>query len=183
MENKEGFEILFLHTFILASEFCPLARGRAREDHQLQLKRRQDANKTFGDSDTRVRAEDIGACLSSEDRCLSRRSELVARVTCASLPSDRGRRLSRATAALCLCFSWKEGDGGGLGGFWWRVIAQSPHMDTTLLYSEVGYRFYFLVTFCHLLHPFWRKSKLFYWHQSLKNFHTHFLSNIWRECK
>ena len=112
-ENKEGFEILFLHTFILASEFCPLARGRAREDHQLQLKRRQDANKTFGDSDTRVRAEDIGASLSSEDRCLSRRSELVARVTCASLPSDRGRRLSRATAALCLCFSWKEGEGGG----------------------------------------------------------------------
>ena len=158
--KQRGFEILFLQTFIIASEFCPLARGRAREDHKLQLKRRQDTNKTFGDSDMRVRVEDIGACLSSEDRCLSRRSELVARVTCASLPSDRGRRLSRATAALCLCFSWKEG--GRLGGFWWRVIAQSPHMDTTLLYSEVGYRFYFLVTFCRFFHLFWCKPKSCY---------------------
>ena len=46
------------------------------------------------------------------------------------------------------------GEWGGLGGFWWRVIAQSPHMDTTLLYSEVGYRFYFLVTFCHVFFIF-----------------------------
>ena len=133
-ENKEVFEIPFLHTFIIASDFCPLARGRAREDHQLQLKRRQDANKTFGDSDTRVRAEDIGACLSSEARCLSRRSELVARVTCASLPSDRGRRLSRATAALCLCFSWKE-EGGRTRRFLvtsYRTISSHGH-HTALL--------------------------------------------------
>ena len=106
----------------------------------MQLKRRQDANKTFGDSDTRVRAEDIGASLSSEDRCLSRRSELVARVTCASLPSDRGRRLSRATAALCLCFSWKEG--GGARRFLvtsYRTI--SPHGQRTV--AEGCFELYF----------------------------------------
>ena len=67
------------------------------------------------------------------------------------LPRHAGSRRCWGCAGQDFIVQWwgEEGDagrlphwGGGeeLGGFWWRVIAQSPHMDTTLLYSEVGYR-------------------------------------------